>query len=61
MKPSFEELDFQKTHMGELVLQRRTMISLKGLDVYEVKLGEEYLMSSLFHDSEVALAQYGPG
>ena len=42
--------------MGELVLQRRTMLSLKGREVYEVKLGDAYLMSSLFHDSEVALA-----
>ena len=61
MKPSFEELDYQKTHMGELVLQRRTMLSLNGREVYEVKLGEEYLMSSLFHDSEVALANIGLG
>ncbi len=59
MKPSFEELDYQKTLMGDLILQRRTMLSLKGRDVYEVKLGEEYLMSSLFHDSEVALATFG--
>ncbi|MEJ2157315.1 MAG: spermidine synthase [Desulfobacteraceae bacterium] len=56
LKPSFEELDYQKTRMGELVLQRRTMLSLKGREVYEVKLGDAYLMSSLFHDSEVALA-----
>ena len=42
--------------MGELVLQRRTVLSLGGREVYEVKLGEAYLMSSLFHDSEVALA-----
>ncbi len=61
MKPNFEELDYQKTHMGELVLQRRTMLALNGLEVYEVKLGEEYLMSSLFHDSEVALANIGLG
>jgi hypothetical protein len=56
LNPSFEELDYQKTRMGELVLQRRTMLSLKGREVYEVKLGDAYLMSSLFHDSEVALA-----
>ena len=56
LKPRFEELDYQKTRMGELVLQRRTMLSLKGREVYEVKLGDAYLMSSLFHDSEVALA-----
>ncbi|WP_319407814.1 spermidine synthase [uncultured Desulfosarcina sp.] len=61
MKPNFEELDFQKTHMGELVLQRRRMLSLDGREVYEVKLGDDYLMSSLFHDSEVALADLGLG
>jgi spermidine synthase len=61
MKPSFEELDYRKTHMGELILQRRTLLALNGREVYEVKLGEEYLMSSLFHDSEVALADIGLG
>lgn len=61
MKPGFEELDYQKTRMGDLVLQRRRMLSLDGREVYEVKLGEEYLMSSLFHDAEVALADIGLG
>ena len=61
MKPNFEELDYQKTHMGELVLQRRRMLSLNNREVYEVKLGDEYLMSSLFHDAEVALADIGLG
>jgi len=42
--------------MGELALRRRRMLSLGGLEVYEVKLGGEYLMSSLFHEAEVALA-----
>lgn len=61
MKPKFEELDYRKTHLGELILQRRTMLSLNSRDVYEVKLGSEYLMSSLFHTSEVALAEIGLG
>ncbi|MDX2453254.1 spermidine synthase [Desulfosarcina sp.] len=61
MKSNFEELDCQKTHMGELVLRRRCILSLDGREVYEVKLGDEYLMSSLFHDSEVALADIGLG
>ena len=61
MKPNFEELDFQPTHMGELILQRRRMLSLNNREVYEVKLGDEYLMSSLFHDAEVALAKIGLG
>jgi spermidine synthase len=61
VKPNFEELDYQKTHMGELVLRRRCILSLNGREVYEVKLGDEYLMSSLFHDAEVALAEIGLG
>jgi spermidine synthase len=61
VKPNFEELDFQKTSMGDLVLQRRRMLSLEGREIYEVKLGEEYLMSSLFHDAEAALAKIGLG
>jgi spermidine synthase len=61
MKSNFEELDYQKTHMGELVLRHRCMLSLDGREVYEVKLGDEYLMSSLFHDSEVALADLALG
>jgi spermidine synthase len=61
MTPSFEILDYKKTRMGELILQRRTVPALNGREVYEVKLGESYLMSSLFHDSEVALANIGLG
>lgn len=61
MKPNFEEIDFQPTRMGDLILQRRRMLSLNNREVYEVKLGEEYLMSSLFHDAEVALAKIGLG
>ncbi|MGM0453743.1 MAG: spermidine synthase [Thermodesulfobacteriota bacterium] len=56
MKPFFEELDYQQTPMGPLILQRRRMLSLKGIEVYEVKLGEQYLMSSLFYAAETALA-----
>ncbi|MBS3809879.1 MAG: spermidine synthase [Desulfobacterales bacterium] len=53
----FEELDYRKTPMGELVLRRRRILSLDGLTVYEVKLGDKYLMSSMFHASEEALAK----
>jgi len=58
MPPSrfFEELDFQSTSMGDLSLRRRRFPQLGDLDIYEVKLGEEFLMSSLFHDVEEALA-----
>jgi len=54
----FEELDRRVTAMGDLVLRRRVEPTLH-LDVFEVKLGDEFLMSSLFTTSEVALAQLG--
>ncbi|MFH1985560.1 MAG: spermidine synthase [Pseudomonadota bacterium] len=56
MPPTIEELDYQQTRLGELILRRRRVLSLGGAEVYEVKLGDEYLMSSLFHVAEVALA-----
>ena len=59
MKPLFEELDFQPTPLGDLILRRRRMAMLDNLIVYEVLLGNGYLMSSLFHDVEEALADLG--
>lgn len=59
MSRDFEELDYRQTPLGELILRRRRMISLGGMEVYEVKLGDDFLMSSLFHDVEVALAHLG--
>lgn len=56
MKPLFEELDYRETELGELILRRRRMMGLKGVTIYEVMLAGDFLMSSLFHDSEVALA-----
>ena len=44
--------------MGLLSLRRRKEISL-GIDIYEIKLDEEFLMSSLFTVAEVALADLG--
>jgi spermidine synthase len=55
---AFAELDRRMTPIGELVLRRRLEPSLQ-VDVFEVKLGEEFLMSSLFTASEVALARLG--
>ena len=52
---NFEELDRRDTPMGEIVLRRRLEPALH-VDVYEVKLGDEFLMSSLFTVSEIALA-----
>ncbi len=59
MSRDFEELDYRKTPLGELTLRRRSVASLDGLEVFEVKLGEDFLMSSLFHEVEVALADLG--
>jgi spermidine synthase len=59
MSRDFEELDYQKTPLGELILRRRRMLSLGGTEIYEVKLGEAFLMSSLFHEVEEALAHLG--
>ncbi len=61
MSASFEELDFQKTPLGELSLRRRRILSLENVEVFEVQLGDAFLMSSLFHEVEVALAHLGLG
>ena len=58
MSARFEELDWQQTPMGEITLRRRREPTLT-IDVYEVLLGEEFLMSSLFTVAEVALATLG--
>lgn len=52
----FEELDFQQTPLGEISLRRRSDPRLDHQQLYEVKLGEEFLMSSLFTEAEVQLA-----
>ena len=44
--------------MGLLTLRRRKEITL-GIDIYEIKLDEGFLMSSLFTVAEVALANLG--
>lgn len=58
MHPLFEELDRQRTPMGEISLRRRRELTLE-VDVYEAKLDEEYLMSSLFTAAEIELAGLG--
>lgn len=57
MSALFQELDHVETAMGELSLRRRRILSI-DTDVVEVKLGEEFLMSSLFTAGERALAQF---
>src|SRR5688572_28971994 len=55
---AFVELAAEDTPMGEISLRRRRDLTL-DLDVFEVKLGEEFLMSSLFTVAERALAELG--
>lgn len=61
MDKLFEELDFRTTPIGDLILQRRKYLQLDGMVVYEVKLGDAFLMSSMFHDVEEALSRLGLG
>ena len=58
MSIRFEELDHRPTKLGRLSLRRRREPSL-DIDVYEIKLDDEFLMSSLFTASEIALARLG--
>ncbi len=59
MSKDFAELDFRSTPLGDLSLRRRRVGALDDLEVFEVKLGDAFLMSSLFHEVEVALADLG--
>ncbi len=58
MSALFEEIDYRPTPIGPISLRRRRILSL-DMDVYEIILGDEHLMSSLFTASEVALATLG--
>lgn len=58
MSARFEEIDWRPTAMGDISLRRRRDPA-SGTDVYEVKLGDEFLMSSLFTAGEIALAELG--
>ncbi len=55
----FEELDYQETPLGNISLRRRSEPRLEGKILYEVKLGDEFLMSSLFTEAEIQLARLG--
>ena len=59
MPINFKELDYRQTALGELVLRRRQALALDGREIFEVKLNDEYLMSSMFHEAEAALADLG--
>jgi spermidine synthase len=58
MSARFAELAWQRTPIGDISLRRRREPTL-DIDVYEVLLGEEYLMSSLFTHAEEQLAHLG--
>ena len=58
MSRFFEELDYQPTPIGPISLRRRRELRL-DVDVLEIMLGDEHLMSDLFTTSEIALAKYG--
>jgi len=51
---AFREIDFQSTPMGELILRER-YDPIARQDLLEIKLNDEFLMSSLFTVSETAL------
>jgi spermidine synthase len=52
----FAELDWSPTPIGEISLRRR-QDPARGVDIYEVKLGDDFLMSSLFTVAEIELAR----
>ena len=56
MSARFEELDWRATPLGELVLRRR-WDPIVDREVHEIKLNDEFLMSSLFTVAEVELGR----
>ena len=55
-----KELGFEQTPLGEISLRQRHD-SVLGRDVHEIKLNEEFLMSSAFTAGEIALADIALG
>ncbi len=58
MSRLFEELDYRETPLGALFLRRRRQVGL-DTDIFEIKLGDDFLMSSMFTASELALGRLG--
>ncbi|CCG02051.1 SAM-dependent methyltransferase [Blastococcus saxobsidens] len=56
MSARFEELDWAATPIGEVSLRRRRAPD-GDVDIFEVKLGDEFLMSSLFTVAEIEVAR----
>lgn len=59
MSARFEEIDWQPTALGEIGL-RRWKDPATDTDVYEIKLDDDFLMSSMFTAGEIALARLAP-
>ena len=55
----FEELDWQTTPFGDISLRKRTEPRLDNLLIFEVKLNDDFLMSSLFVEAEEQLSTIG--
>ena len=58
MSRIFEELDRQNTPIGQISLRRRLEPTLL-VDLFEIKIGEDGLMSSLITDGEEAVSSLG--
>src|ERR1700735_428310 len=58
MSVYFEELDFRPPAIGVLSLRRRRHLA-SGVDIFEIKLGDDFLMSSAFTVAEIELARLG--
>lgn len=56
MSARFQELDWRQTPLGELSLRQRIDPG-SGREIHEIKLNDEFLMSSLFTVAEVELAR----
>ncbi len=59
MSASYEELDCRETAIGELILRRRCPPGFGDVQVYEIMLGHDLLMSSYLAESERQLAHLG--
>jgi hypothetical protein len=57
--PRFQELDYRKTPLGDLILRRRRLPELGDIEVHEIILGDAFLMTSLFTTVEIALSNLG--
>jgi len=58
-EPLSQLIDYQETPLGELILRKRTVLSLENQEVYEIILGNAFLMSSLFTKVEIELSHLG--